>query len=158
MEWLALFFLLLIPVAWSDIQRRAISNVNVLVIAIFGLVAAGMRRSPFSVDLGEALLAGGLAFVALLPFYVIGWMGAADVKLAAAMGLWLGVHLLLPVWAVSALISIAYSSVLHGPVWLKRYQATETSGGSEASHRRFLPYGAMLCVAAALVTGWKLLA
>ena len=157
MAWLVFFFWLLIPVVWSDIRRRTISNTNILVIAALGVAVAGMQSSPLSVGLGEAFLAGGLAFLALLPFYAIGWMGAADVKLAAALGMWLGVKLLLPVWAVSALISIVYSAVLQGPFWFQRYTAADLEGGVEPSHRRLLPYGAMLCISAALVVGQQLM-
>lgn len=121
------------------------------------MAVAGMQSSPLSVGLVEAFWAGGLAFLALLPFYAIGWMGAADVKLAAALGMWLGVKLLLPVWAVSALISIVYSAVLQGPFWFQRYTAADLEGGVEPSHRRLLPYGAMLCISAALVVGQQLM-
>jgi prepilin peptidase CpaA len=43
---------------------------------------------------GLGFAVGGLVigFIIWLPFHIIGWIGAGDVKLAAACGAWLGVH------------------------------------------------------------------
>jgi prepilin peptidase CpaA len=43
-------------------------------------------------------------FLVWLPFYVLGWIGAGDVKLAAACGAWLGMHGVLRASAVAAMV------------------------------------------------------
>jgi prepilin peptidase CpaA len=72
----------------SDLSSRRISNVLVLV--ILGLGFASQAATPF----GAALLWSGtgilVGFLFLLPFYALGGMGAADVKLLAAAGSFLG--------------------------------------------------------------------
>jgi prepilin peptidase CpaA len=40
-----------------------------------------------------------------LPFHLIGWMGAGDVKYFAVLGLLLGWDALLPLWLVSSLLA-----------------------------------------------------
>jgi leader peptidase (prepilin peptidase) / N-methyltransferase len=83
------FAAMLIAVAGIDLDHRIIPNKIVLPAAIWGL-AATIAFRPDNVD--DALIAGGIAFAALLLAalaYPAG-MGMGDVKLAGVMGIYLG--------------------------------------------------------------------
>jgi len=83
------FAAMLIAVAGIDLDHRIIPNKILLPAAIWGL-AATIAFRPDNVD--DALIAGGIAFAALLLAalaYPAG-MGMGDVKLAGVMGIYLG--------------------------------------------------------------------
>jgi leader peptidase (prepilin peptidase) / N-methyltransferase len=83
------FAAMLIAVAGIDLDHRIIPNKVLLPAAIWGL-AATIAFRPDNVD--DALIAGGIAFAALLLAalaYPAG-MGMGDVKLAGVMGIYLG--------------------------------------------------------------------
>ena len=90
-----------------DVRWRKIPNWLTLSALVGGLVLqivrAGLAGVP--VALGGALL--GLCV--LLPFYVIGAMGAGDVKLMAGIGALVGPHALVSVAIYGALIGGAIS-------------------------------------------------
>ena len=66
-------------------------------------VLAASRHSPFHIDLSDAALGLAVGLLALLPFYLIGLMGAADVKVFATLGAWCGFHALPTLWIVASL-------------------------------------------------------
>jgi leader peptidase (prepilin peptidase) / N-methyltransferase len=83
------FAAMLIAVAGIDLDHRIIPNKILLPAAIWGL-AATIAFRPDNVD--DALIAGGIAFAALLLAalaYPAG-MGMGDVKLTGVMGIYLG--------------------------------------------------------------------
>jgi prepilin peptidase CpaA len=45
-----------------------------------------------------------IGFLALLPFYVMHWMGAGDVKFFATLGFLLGGKALLPIWIIASVL------------------------------------------------------
>ncbi len=74
--------------AWCDIRTRHIPNLLTFGVAVaaiaYGLMTQGLGGGVSSVG-------GWLVGCALfLPFFVLGGMGAGDVKLLAAIGGWLG--------------------------------------------------------------------
>lgn len=87
----AIFTTLLVAVAVHDLRARRIPNRLVLMIAAAG-VAFSMSSLPLVFGLGFAV--GGVltGLVLWLPFHALRWIGAGDVKLAAACGAWLGMH------------------------------------------------------------------
>ena len=83
------FAAILIAVAGIDLDHRIIPNRIVVPGAVWGIVGTILFR-PDNVD--DALIAGGIAFTALLLAalaYPAG-MGMGDVKLAGVMGIYLG--------------------------------------------------------------------
>lgn len=74
----------------TDMLRRSVPNVLVGLMFVFGIVV----QFSFASSAGGAILAsfGGavVGLVILLPFYMIGGMGAGDVKLLAAAGSFFG--------------------------------------------------------------------
>jgi len=106
----------------ADVRTRRIPNLLTGPAVLLGLVAHltfGGTAGLASAALGMAA-AGGL----LLPGWLMGWMGAGDVKLMAAVGAWLGFPLgvfaalaTLMAGGVIALIVAAQRGALKKSVW-----------------------------------------
>lgn len=157
MIWLAMLCIMSSRIIWGDIAQRRIKNHELVILAFLGITFKILELSPFDFSLAEAIFAGSVAFVALLPFYTKGWMGAADVKLAGALGLWLGLELLLPVWILSVLMALIYVKLADWDL-LKRWLIPADMGtGASLSHQKFVPYGAMLCLSAILVSAQRII-
>ena len=72
--------------AWSDVRQRRVPN-NLLILGLLLL----LLLSRWSVGWLEFALAGAVVgFLVYLPFYLKGGMGAADVKLMALTGFFVG--------------------------------------------------------------------
>jgi prepilin peptidase CpaA len=105
-------------------------------------------------------------FVILIGFYLLGGMGAGDVKLMAALGAWLGTLPIVCLFIVSALVAGIYALTLIliygrlGEVWqnlrivcyrvalLGRYLVSEDRLETEVNapnrRRRVIPFAAMM--------------
>jgi prepilin peptidase CpaA len=144
---------LILFVAWAawvavcDCRSRRISNSIIVTGLVTALACALLRQNPFGISIAQAALGAAVGLVALLPFFAIGVMGAADVKVFAVLGAWCGVHALLGLWAVASLAAGAHA------VWL--LIATRTRFASllqrrvptfELAGRRATPFVACLTV------------
>ena len=101
------FTAILVVAAIGDVKTRRIPNKLVAILAICG-IAFSVTRAPVLPGLWQA--GGGLmaGLACWLPFYMLGWLGAGDVKLYAAAGAWLG-----PAGAAEgALIGALFGAVL----------------------------------------------
>ncbi|MBA5686214.1 A24 family peptidase [Rugamonas apoptosis] len=91
---------LLVAAVWHDVRTRRIPNRLVLGGAVAGLAfqallapGAGLFTNPFgALGLLNGLAGLGLGLGLLLPMYMLGAMGAGDVKLMAMSGAFLGPH------------------------------------------------------------------
>jgi prepilin peptidase CpaA len=89
---------LLAAAVWHDLRTRRIPNRLVLGGALAGLAfqtllapGAGLFTTPFgALGLLDGLAGLGLGLALLLPMYMLGAMGAGDVKLMAMCGAFLG--------------------------------------------------------------------
>jgi prepilin peptidase CpaA len=93
--------------AVTDIWKFKVYNVLTLPLLVSGIVYHGLRA-----DLGNSLMGILFGFGALIALYVIGGMGAGDVKLMAALGAWLGVKLTFYVFIASSLAAGLYAVLL----------------------------------------------
>lgn len=145
----ALFIAWALAIILFDWRRRLIPNALVVLGAMCAFAFAAARISPFDTTLGFALLGLVAGFVALMPFYVLGMMGAADVKAFAALGAWCGPRALVGIWVAASL-----AAGLHALVLLARRRAAYAlrdlpESASLAERRRnSTPYGALLALAA----------
>lgn len=150
--------------AITDVWKFKVHNLLTIPLLLSGLVYYGITGgwSGFA-----ASLLGSLSgFTILIGFYLLGGMGAGDVKLMAGLGAWLGVLPILCLFVVSALAAGIYALALiliYGrpkDVWLNlrivgyrlailgRYLASEDRLETEVNapnrRRRVIPFAAMM--------------
>jgi prepilin peptidase CpaA len=99
----ALFIGWALAVVLFDCRLRRIPNWLVIAGLAVACMLAAIGHSPFQIDLSDAALGLLAGLLALLPFYLIGLMGAADVKVFAALGAWCGFHALPALWIVASI-------------------------------------------------------
>ncbi|WP_219219816.1 A24 family peptidase [Variovorax boronicumulans] len=148
-------------VAGHDLRRRRVPNWLVLFGAAFACITLLMNAQPFGIDWLSAIAGAAVGFGFLLIFYATGLMGAGDVKFAGALGLWVGLQALLPIWIGASLLA-----GVHAVVWLalRRWPyfpaiAIALSGTPVASNdeagpqkrQRHIPFAAYLAIAS---IGW----
>lgn len=100
-----------------------------------------------------------IGLMVLLPFWILGWMGAGDVKLFSLLGFMLGYQTLLPIWIVASVIAgahvlcvlvvRAHPSLVAAGAWLDR-QAWYRRLIWLRQGRSGIPYAAYLSVGALL--------
>jgi prepilin peptidase CpaA len=152
--------------ALTDIMKFKVYNILTLPLLASGLIyhaVAGGQSALLGSVLG-LLLGGGVLTV----FYLMGGMGAGDVKFMAAVGAWLGVVLTFYVFVASALAAGIYALVLifaygslretyvnlqiicHRMTILCRHLGSEERIETEVRrvdrHRRIIPFAAMMAV------------
>jgi prepilin peptidase CpaA len=152
--------------AVTDLTRFKVYNVLTLPLLITGLVYHGMADGPGGLALSVIGMLLGAAI--LLVFYIMGGMGAGDVKLMAALGAWLGMPAVLYVFLASALAAGVYALVLmlamgsarevlvnlqimwQRVVTVGRHLVAEDRVESEVNRpdrrRRVIPFAAMIAV------------
>jgi prepilin peptidase CpaA len=170
MLWGVLFTLLLLVAAVVDVRERRIPNVNVVALLIGGL-AFSLSTRPLGDALLGSLLGGALGFALFIAFWPMGLIGAGDVKLFAAVGVWLGPSATMSAALVTALVggvlavfSLARSGQLR-TAFQRVFLAVSTRSaavlapvaGETPKPAGHLPYGVAIA-AGALVTAWRPLA
>lgn len=85
----SVFTALLIAACVTDLRSRRIPNSLVLALAFTGLVFV-LWRSPVGRGVLYAVYGFTVSLMIWLPFWLLGMLGAGDVKLFAAAGIWLG--------------------------------------------------------------------
>ncbi|WP_449466367.1 A24 family peptidase [Stenotrophomonas humi] len=156
--------LLGLQVAISDLTARRVSNRALL--AVLGMaVFAQLFANGTTPSIVDCLLGGVVGLVVLLPFHLIGWMGAGDVKLFSTIGFLLGAKALLPVWVCAslaagghALLVVAWPlAVRYVPVSLYKLNTASQGNGwlqdwqlnlrAARQGRAGIPYAAYLGIA-----------
>jgi len=138
--------------ASSDFFTMTISNrISLILVAGFVVLAVGTGM-PFAEMLNHAG-AGGLVLAVTFTFFLCGWIGGGDAKLAAATALWFGWPHLLDYLLYASLLGgvltlallefrkFAMPSMLVGKDWAERLH--KPGGG--------VPYGIALAVAALVI-------
>lgn len=123
------FVSMLVAITLTDVERRIIPNKVLAVTAVVGLAIVAIS-DPGSLPerLAAAAGAGGVLFAAALA--KPGGMGMGDVKLAAVMGLFLGV------WVIPGMLIALLSGSLAGIVIIARNGA--------AARKQAIPFGPFL--------------
>lgn len=149
--------------AFRDVRTRRIPNRLVVVLAVTGLVFSvylsagpgGLLRSAAGI---------GVGFACWLPFHMVRWLGAGDVKLFAAAGSWLGATRALEGALIAGLAGAGLALVWM--VWMHGVRSTASTlsvataapgvllpSEEDRRRRRAMPYGVALA-AGALAAGW----
>jgi prepilin peptidase CpaA len=138
-----------LAVVLFDWRRRLIPNALIIAGALCAILFAAAQASPFDTPIGASLTGIAAGLIALVPFYALGMMGAADVKTFAALGAWCGPRALVGIWVAASL-----AAGLHALVLLARRRAAFMPGNPHdgaplaALRRNTTPYGALLALAA----------
>jgi prepilin peptidase CpaA len=138
--------------ASSDLFTMTISNrISLILVAGFAALAVGTGM-PFR-DMLDHAGAAGLVLAVTFTFFLCGWVGGGDAKLAAATALWLG-------WA-HLFDYVLYASILGGVLTLallefRKYAMPKVLSGREWAERLHkpdggVPYGIALAIAALVV-------
>lgn len=151
---LAALAAMLLAAMWHDATMRRIPNTLVL----WGsLTALGLSVSPHGIGLGSAIAGGMVGFLGFLVLYLLRAVGAGDVKLAGATGLfvghpdmlWVNLLILLAGGILSitwALLTSQLGSVLQNlktgltQIWLNRQHGQLTNPQAFPVGRTRLPY------------------
>jgi prepilin peptidase CpaA len=111
---LVLPLLLAATMAWRDLRTRRIPNYLTLGAALAGL---GFRLGYYGWwGLASGFLGLALGFGLLIFFYLMGGMGAGDVKALAALGAWLGPW---PTLMLSLYMAVVGGLLAIGVLWWK---------------------------------------
>jgi prepilin peptidase CpaA len=94
----------------TDVWRFKVYNRLTLPLLLSGLLYHSVMGGV--AGFGGSLLGAAFGFGVLLGFYIIGGMGAGDVKLMAAVGAWLGLPLTFHLFIASSLAAGVYSLIL----------------------------------------------
>ncbi len=157
--------------AATDIWKFKVYNVLTL-----PLLVSGLLYHAFRAELADSLLGVFFGFAALIVLYIIGGMGAGDVKLMAGVGAWLGMPLTFYVFIASSLAAGVYSIglvVWTGQVgetavnlqilWLRlasvgRYLGSDDKVESEVRRsdrrKRIIPFAAMVAIGLVATLIW----
>lgn len=129
---------LLLGASVQDIVQRRISNWLCLMVVVAAAVAA------IAIGPTLALWQNALIFAVLLgvgtPLFSVGWLGGGDIKLFAALGLWVNFASILPL-LVSILIAGGVLAALS--LAIRRGRAARRAKG--------VPYGVAIAVGAVVV-------
>lgn len=129
------FLLLLAYHAYTDVRSYLLYDRVTLALAAVGIGRAALAGDVLAAFAGAAAL---LAVMLAIYFASRGGMGEGDVKLAAALGVWLGVE--------HGLACLLLAFVGGGAVGLVLLACGE--------RRRMIPFGPFLCAAAAMAYFW----
>ena len=138
--------------AASDLLTMTISNRLSLALALGFFVVALLVGMPLA-DIGYHVLASAAVLAVCFSFFVMGWIGGGDAKLAAATALWLGFAHLPQYLFFAALIGGALTLLLlsHRRVPLPLPLANTPWIARLHSAGSGVPYGIALAAAGLLV-------
>lgn len=151
---LAAWVLWLLFVIGQDFFRRRAPNWLMLTGVAFALISIAFGEQPFDLTWKTALVGAIVAFCFLLVFYFLKLMGAGDVKFAGALGLWVGVTPLLPIWigasALAGLHAGLWLLLRRWAIWPRLFAALSgmDERGDGGRRSRQIPYAAYLAISA----------
>lgn len=151
---LVVVLIAVIIAAVTDVRWFTIHNALTLPLLASGLV----YHAVVSNGLGLASSIGGALFGASIfaVFYLIGGMGAGDVKMMAGIGAWVGWPLILSVLVATTLAGAVYGLVLIAAFGRSGNRSgervIEAAVRRDDRRRRLVPYGAMMMVGVVVTT------
>lgn len=151
-----LFFLIFLCVAGAiDITYRKCFNWLIIFWGMMTIVIVIIfpKIFPTEISTGERFLSALAGFTVLLLFYFYELIGAGDVKFAAILGFWVGWKLLLPIWALSCLFSVAHGLFVRYFFWHIFCNYSKVQSALTKGNNKFIPYVTYMSVATVMVLG-----
>ena len=157
----AVFAMLLLWICVTDVRRRRIPNLAVLVLALCGFAFSSIVVGPPLGGLARAMASLGVGFALWIPFYALRMLGAGDVKLFAAAATWLtpAVAAEAALWSavIGGLLSLGWLVRNHGATFASLVVAQAARQPStlkeamppDARHSR-VPYGVAMALGLSL--------
>jgi prepilin peptidase CpaA len=147
--WLTIPLLLLVlAAAIEDAVRLKISNLTCALVFIGALIAMGLNGFPL--DLWQNVVVCIVILALGTPAFAAGWLGGGDVKLLAALGLWLNfqaaIGLITVVFIAGGVIAAISIAGRRAGLWRR---------GSTSRDSR-IPYGLAIAAGAFFVFGIQL--
>ena len=143
-SWLiALLALALAAAAVEDALRLRISNITCVAVFVGALVAVSMHG--FTPSLWQNALVCVAILAAGTAAFAAGWLGGGDVKLLAAIGLWLDLK-----WAGGLIMAVFLAGGLLGMIYIGA-RIVGSSGRKRSKREKNVPYGLAIVAGAALV-------
>lgn len=94
------------PVVLSDLYARRVPNAWLVATLLTAVAIPSLQWLLDARPIVWPSLPGlAVGLLSMLPFYVMRWMGAGDVKFFATLGFLLGVRALLPIWIIGCLMT-----------------------------------------------------
>lgn len=152
----ALFLAWAATVVGCDLRDRRVPNRLVMAGLTVALACAALHASPFAIAVTQVAYGAVAGCFALLPFFLLGVMGAADVKVFAVLGAWCGVSALFDLWVMASIAAgvhafalIVAARVRSRATWVPAWSPWRSAEPTFAvAGRRASPYAALLCGAA----------
>jgi prepilin peptidase CpaA len=151
------FTILLASGCLSDLRTRRIPNQLVLALAVLGL-AYNCGMYDFSRGLLHGFAGATTGLAVWLPFWLLGWLGAGDVKFFAGASAWLGMSGALQAAGVAAvaggLLTIVWLgwergirvAVEKSMIAMIHPKVLASPSATITDRRRLVPYGIALAV------------
>jgi Flp pilus assembly protein protease CpaA len=165
----------LLTCAWTDLRHRKIYNSITYPAALFGILLnafCSLGANPpqntglylslsnwfGAIGFAQSLIGGGICFVLLLRVYLNGGAGGGDVKLAAVLGVFLGVPSAIYVLMLSVVVAAAFllPSRIWNLGWRGMWESEADSKSAGLANPRFsVPLGAFYAAAYVLLLGFN---
>lgn len=139
---------LLLAASCCDVLRLRIPNI--IPVALVVLFALQMLLGDVQAPL-EHLLAMALALVILLPLFALNMLGGGDVKLLAAVALWLGMNKLAALLILVGIVGGVFTLVWLAMRWLIRAGTRGRELPRSLQARAPLPFALPIMIVAVLL-------
>ena len=135
---------ILVIAAISDIRHRRIPNILPIILIILYSIFALMTHfhdDAYQLNVIDGVLTGGILLACGLVLFALGAMGAGDIKLAAALGLFAGSQ-----YITAFLILMTLSGgLLSGVVWV-HMKLSPKQNKVDGANRHSVPYGVAISI------------
>lgn len=140
--------LLLAASCWDVLRLRIPNIIPAALVVVFALrmLLAGGVQDP----LGH-LMAMGLALLILLPLFALNMLGGGDVKLLAAVALWLGMNKLAALLILVGIVGGVFALVWLAIRWLIRAEMRGRELPRSLQARAPLPFAVPIMIVAVLL-------
>lgn len=138
-----IFALILCHIAWSDVTKRKIPNIDIVFLFVLGFL--GIYWQGWFVQSAKLAFLSALFFLFFYGiFFAFKLVAAGDVKLAAAMAFCIGGAYFFQIWCIAVMVQLVYAILAwYFPMMLKENQEKKKHS-MKVQRKRQIPYGLVL--------------